>query len=1005
MLLVAGIQKTSMSTIFSETISGTEQSDTLFGGRSVVDLLDAADTINGGAGNDLIYGNGGSDVIFGGAGRDTIYGGAGGDTIYGGASADDSADGADNLIGSEGNDVIYGNGGDDTLFGGTGIVNPTDSNDTIFAGQGNDVIYGNGGNDVIFGGEGNDTIYGGVGDNTVSGGAGSDVFKITSPGSSVFIADFDASNPDEKIDFSALGITSASQLSFTEQGGYVIIAAATGQAVLQGTNVSVSTVQDSSHFVLASPVSGLPAGGGGSGGGGSGAVNTAPLFISGGDNAAVAGRSYTYTIGATDSEGNALSFRAGSAPAWLGTFVDNGNGTATLTGTPTAGDVGISTVTVDVSDGSVTTQQTYTLTVRAAQPVAVTANTTNLDGDTGFRLDGVAAADFSGRSVNTVGDVNGDGLSDIIIGAYGTDYNGMNSGSTYVVFGATSGWADTNALSALNGTTGFRVDGVAADDFSARSVRSAGDMNNDGFDDILISSAEADPNGMLSGSAYVVFGKAAGWAATNNLSALNGTTGFRLDGAAATNLASYSLDYAGDINGDGFGDIVIGAYLADPGAVNNAGVTYVVFGKAGAWAATNNLSALNGTDGFVLNGTTAGANSGRVVSHAGDVNGDGFDDIIIGSQGTSTNGAYSGAAYVVFGQSGAWAASTNLSALNGTTGFRLDGVAANDFLGRCVSSAGDVNGDGFSDLLIDQYNSALTRTESYVVFGKAAGWAAADDIDSFNDGTAGFRIFGVTRTSAQQTSNISSAGDINGDGFDDLLVGDDQGGGGSRGSTYILFGKASGWAGTINVSTLDGTNGFRLNGVDPGDYSGRSVSAGKDINGDGYDDIIVGAWQADPGAVADAGSSYVLFGKNFNGAVTHEGTSGADTLLGTAAADVMVGLQGNDTITGGAGADVLTGGLGADRFVFRAASDSGIGSGNRDIIRDFVQGTDLIDLSAFNGTFSFLGTGAFADGREVRYSISGAQTIIQVDVDGNSVADFQIQINDKITLLSSDFML
>ncbi|HEY9816307.1 MAG TPA: integrin alpha, partial [Candidatus Obscuribacterales bacterium] len=170
-----------------------------------------------------------------------------------------------------------------------------------------------------------------------------------------------------------------------------------------------------------------------------------------------------------------------------------------------------------------------------------------------------------------------------------------------------------------------------------------------------------------------------------NLSSINGSNGFRIDGTAAGELSGWSVSGAGDVNGDGFDDLIIGARGAD---INGAesGSSYVVFGKAGGLSATFNLSTLDGTNGFRLNGTATDHYSGDMVSSAGDINGDGFDDLIIGAYGADPNGGNSGSSYVVFGQASGFSATLNLSTLNGSNGFRLDGAAAYDFSGDAVSS-------------------------------------------------------------------------------------------------------------------------------------------------------------------------------------------------------------------------------------------------------------------------------------------------------------------------------
>ena len=198
---------------------------------------------------------------------------------------------------------------------------------------------------------------------------------------------------------------------------------------------------------------------------------------------------------------------------------------------------------------------------RALPPTSISRRST---ARTGFKLSGAAAGDHSGFSVASAGDVNGDGFADLIVGAGSADPHGSASGASYVVFGKASGFAANIDLSTLDGTTGFKLSGAAAGDQSGRSVASAGDVNGDGFADLIVGASGADPHGIDSGASYVVFGQASGFAANIDLSTLDGTTGFKLSGAAAGDYSGGSVASAGDVNGDGFADLIVGAYSADP---------------------------------------------------------------------------------------------------------------------------------------------------------------------------------------------------------------------------------------------------------------------------------------------------------------------------------------------------------------------------------------------------------------------------------------------------------
>ncbi len=532
-----------------------------------------------------------------------------------------------------------------------------------------------------------------------------------------------------------------------------------------------------------------------------------------------------------------------------------------------------------------------------------------LNGANGFVIKGIDNLDSSGISVSSIADINGDGINEIMIGATGAQGTGRinnvpeqvnNVGETYIIFGSNvpGYWNATFDLASLDGNTGFKLLGADELDNSGFSVSGLGDINGDSIPDFIIGAPKANidsnavgtgPNDIDNiGESYVMFGKA-DWSLTPALDLKNLTIqdGFTITGIAEIDLSGYSVSNAGDVNGDGIDDIIIGAQGANAGVKISAGQTYVLFGRdaVNTWPLNFDLGSLltgGGVAGFVINGAVDNDFSGWSVSGAGDVNGDLIDDILVGAQGASPNGlSLAGATYVIYGRKAngtviapLWPQVFDLATMTVSDGFIIGGAAAGDGSGISVSGAGDINKDGLNDIIIgaskadDLIAPGNLKSDvggSYIIFGSAAARNLAFSLSGLN-GTNGFSIKGIN-ISDQSGIAVSNAGDVNGDGIDDILIGAtlaDPNGIGLAGESYVIFGHTGSWLSNFDLTTMSGLEGFTLNGIAEGDNTGVAVSSAGDINGDGISDVIIGANLADTSTtIVDSGKTFVIFGCNY----------------------------------------------------------------------------------------------------------------------------------------------
>ena len=641
----------------------------------------------------------------------------------------------------------------------------------------------------------------------------------------------------------------------------------------------------------------------------------------------------------------------------------------------------------------------------------------NMNNTADVTFTGAAINNNFGRSVSAAGDVNGDGYSDVIIGAYGYS---TSLGRAYIYYGGSS----------MNNVADVTMTGEAASSLFGWAVSGAGDVNGDGYADALVGASGFNAS---TGKAYIFFGG----------SSMNNVADAVFNGEAAGNTFSNSVSNAGDVNGDGFSDIIIGADQYG----SNAGRAYVYYGGA----------VINNTADVVMTGTASAGRFGRTVAFAGDLNGDSYSDFAVASW--KNDGVDSGKVHVFFGgasmdniadaviygetyyESLGWSLSTagdvngdgyddliaggiSYNSLDGrailydyfmkneiSADRQMTGEFTGDLFGTSVSDAGDVNGDGFGDLIAGSqgYNNYTGR--AYIFFGGAA----PDFIpDLVLNGEGISNVFGIS---------TSSAGDVNGDGYDDVIVGA-YGYNSSFGRAYIYYGGAS----------MNNAADVILNGEAASTYFGVTVSGTGDVNGDGFEDVIVGA----TGYSSSTGKAYLFYGgPSMNSTVDAEfygenpndnfgaSASGAGDVNGDGYEDILVGASGYSSGTGRV--YIFLGGSFISQFPYLTIngaavnnylgiSVSGAGDVNRDGFDDFIAGA--YGYNNYSGqAYIFFGSALLDPFADVYFTDFGGSSLLGTsvgdagDMNGDGYADviigasgYQINMGKSYVLFGGTYM-
>jgi len=401
-------------------------------------------------------------------------------------------------------------------------------------------------------------------------------------------------------------------------------------------------------------------------------------------------------------------------------------------------------------------------------------------------------------SAVSAGDVNGDGYADVMVATPGSD-------SVSVYLGSSTGLATTAAWTAVSGSpgTGFGT-----------SLSGAGDVNGDGFGDVVVGALDYSNGETREGRTYVFQGGTAG---------MSSFATWSNPGSQAGGEYGASVSLVGDLNADGFSDYVVGANREDSVNGQKSGRAHVYLGE--------NLFTLP-TPAGSLNGPSADAGFGNWVAGAGDMNGDGYDDFLVGARDASNGESGEGMVFAYYGSA---------SGFDPTPASTFESNQAEAGMGQCVANAGDINGDGYSDVLIGTFKwddaAGLDQGRADLYLGSATGLGS----------TSVWSILGQDADD-QLGSNVSGAGDVNGDGYSDFVVSASSGGASGAGYVYCYLGTDAGPTGPVWAYDVPQV------GAQVG-----SIAACGDVNGDGYSDIVLGLPQWD-GALDDQGQALVFYG-------------------------------------------------------------------------------------------------------------------------------------------------
>ncbi|HYG53253.1 MAG TPA: integrin alpha, partial [Flavobacteriales bacterium] len=422
-----------------------------------------------------------------------------------------------------------------------------------------------------------------------------------------------------------------------------------------------------------------------------------------------------------------------------------------------------------------------------------------------------------GFSVSTAGDVNGDGYSDVVVGAPSWNNGQVKEGRAFVFYGSASGVSATPSIILEENNT---------NSWFGWCVSAAGDVNGDGFSDVLISAPYFDGTYVNEGKAFVYHGSAAGISSVANWAVASNWMKAGFGG---------NVSWAGDVNGDGYSDIIIGADQFSNTFLNPyVGRFYIFHGSA---------SGLLPTPAFNLSMWYVNSYFGTSVSGAGDVNGDGYADVVVGASGLMNPSYKEGGIFIFYGTP---------SGITSTLYTQIESNISNTELGISVCSAGDVNGDGFTEIIAGAH--LYDKTTAPAASNVGAFYVYSGSPENVGSNPVPATPFTLNQAGAQLGNFVTTVGDVNADGYSDMAVGASMYDNGKQntGIVYVFHGSSTGF------SSLPSTV---INGPLTADgFFGCSIGAAGDVNGDGFSDIVIGASGFNNAATPNEGAAFLYLG-------------------------------------------------------------------------------------------------------------------------------------------------